>query len=238
MPEWVHTISGWSILHKEHLTLLATLVSAVMAVVITALTRTLASENRMLRKAGTEPDVVAYLLPNPRFVNFLNLVVANVGRGPARNVVVEFIGDLTILQKKGAPLLAKSKLPILSVLPQDERFVQFFGSFLEFSEVDTIPDFTICVHYQTSKGENRTSTSRASISDFLGLTRVGNSPEHDTAEALQKIAKSIEGWSSFNRLKVETFTAAEIAQEQKAQVDAMEERKKTRGGTGSSISGS
>jgi hypothetical protein len=62
MPEWVHTISGWVIVHKEHITLLAAAVSAVMAVVVACLTVALAKDNRRLRKAGTEPEVVAYLL--------------------------------------------------------------------------------------------------------------------------------------------------------------------------------
>jgi len=58
--------------------------------------------------------------------------------------------------------------------------------------------------------------------------RVGNSPEHDTAEALKQIAKSIEGWGSFSRLKVETITATELAEQQIAQHDAAIERRRKR----------
>jgi hypothetical protein len=41
MPEWVHTASGWVIIHKDHVTLLAAGVSAFAAVVVMLLTRTL-----------------------------------------------------------------------------------------------------------------------------------------------------------------------------------------------------
>jgi hypothetical protein len=228
MPEWVHTFSGWAIVHREHLTLVASFVSMFAAIVVAVLTYTLATENRILRKAGTEPDVVAYLLPDQRSINLLNLVVANVGRGAAFGVELEFIGDLKALKKSGVRLAGKSKLPILSVLPQDERFVQFFGSFLEFSEIESIPDFTFHVRYQTSKGEVKTGTSRASVADFLGVTRVGNSPEHDTAEALKQIAKSVEGWGGLSRLKVETITAAEVQREQQARYAEIMERRESR----------
>jgi hypothetical protein len=192
MPDWVHTISGWAIVHKDHITLLAASVSAVMAIVVACLTITLATDNRRLRKAGTEPEVVAYLLPDQRHLNMLNLVVANVGRGPARNVVLEFVGDLDTLQKKGARLLARSKLPILPVLPQDERFVQLFGNCLDIFDGDQAPpDFTIKVNFETSSGAPKSTTSRVSISDFLGVSR-GQSPEHEIAEALKQIAKSID----------------------------------------------
>jgi len=227
MPEWVHTVSGWAIVHKEHITLLAAAVSAFMAIVVACLTVALAKDNRRLRKAGTEPEVVAYLLPDQRYLNLLNLVVANVGRGPARNVALEFVGDLDTLQKRGARLLTRSKLPIHSVLPQDERFVQLFGNCLDlFDGEEPPPDFTIHVHFENSSGRSKSTTYRASISDFKGVSR-GHSAEHETVEALKQIAKSLEGWGGFNRLKVETVTAAEVAREQKVQHDAiMEERKK------------
>jgi len=217
MPEWVHAISGWAIIHKDHITLLAASVSAVMAIVVACLTVTLATDNRRLRKAGTEPEVVAYLLPDQRHLNMLNLVVANVGRGPARNVELEFVGDdLDKLQKRGARLLTRSKLPIHSVLPQDERFVQLFGNCLDlFDGEEPPPDFTIHVRFENSSGRSKSTTYRASISDFRGVAR-GHSPEHETAEALKQIAKSIEGWGGFSRLKVETVTAVEVAREQKA----------------------
>src|SRR5689334_4751578 len=135
MPDWIHSISAWATAHKDQLVLWSTVASglgavasAFAAMVVMVLTRTLARDNRLLRKAGTEPEVVAYLLPDQRHINILNLVVANVGRGPARNVELEFIGDFTELQKLGASRLTKSKLPVLPWLPQDERFVQIFSN--------------------------------------------------------------------------------------------------------------
>jgi hypothetical protein len=224
MPEWVHAISGWVIGHKDHVTLLAAGVSAFAAVVVMFLTKALARDNRLLRKAGTEPEVVAYLLPDERHINILNLVVANVGRGVACNVELEFLGDLESLRKSGVRMLTTPKRSILPWLPQDERFVQMFGNCLDFFEGKTPPDFEISAHFENSVGEKKTTRSRISIASFEGMSRL-HSTEHEAADALKQIAKSIEGWG-FNRLKVETITAAEVERQQKAHYDEIMERRK------------
>ena len=60
---------------------LATAVIAVAAVVTALLTFSLARENRLLRKLGTEPQVVAYLMTDQRYKTMVNLVLANIGQG-------------------------------------------------------------------------------------------------------------------------------------------------------------
>jgi hypothetical protein len=114
----------------------------------------------LLRKAGTEPEVVAYLLPDERHIHILNLVVTNVGRGEARNVELEFVGDLESLRKSGALMLAKSTRFILPWLPQDERFVQIFGNALDFFNGEPIPEFRLNAHFENSAGETKTTVSR------------------------------------------------------------------------------
>jgi hypothetical protein len=226
VPEWIHVASGWVIVHKDHVTLLAAAVSAFAAVVVMFLTRALAADNRMLRKAGTEPEVVAYLLPDERHIHILNLIVANVGRGVARNVELEFGGDLEELRNSGVGMLTKHKRLILPWLPQDERFAQIFGNSLDFFNGQPLPEFTITAHFENSKGEKKATVSRISIADFEGLSRM-HSTDHESAEALKQIAKTMESWTRA-RLQVETITAAEVAREQKQQYDAMMQRKKQR----------
>lgn len=79
-------------------TAIATIVLTVTTMVYAALTGILACETRRLRRAGTEPDVVAYLMPDTLYLTPINLVVANVGSGPARNVAVEIEGDTADFQ--------------------------------------------------------------------------------------------------------------------------------------------
>jgi hypothetical protein len=230
MPAWIHEISVWAIAHKDQLTLWATIFSGIGAVasalaafVVMMLTVTLAKDNRMLRKAGTEPEVVAYLLPDERHINILNLVVTNIGRGSARNIELEFVGDLEWLRKRSAQM-PKSKR-VLPWLPQDEKFVQIFGNALDFFEDGQPPEFNIRAHFEDSAGRRKTTVSPIAIADFDGVGRVRGTDE-DSTEALKLIAKTIDGWGGLNRLKVETATSAQIESERRAQYEAAMERRK------------
>lgn len=122
IPEWLHDVSGWIIVHKDHVTLLSGGVQAGTAAIVAFLTIFLWQENKRLRKAGTEPEVVAYLIPDVRHLHILMLVIANVGRGAAWDVSLEFMGDLESLQKKGArglsPKLAHQRRRTVGPAPE------------------------------------------------------------------------------------------------------------------------
>ena len=63
----------------------ATVVIAVSSIASFFVTWRLSQDSRVLRTAGTEPRLVAYLGPG-RDSQMLNLVLENVGQGPARDV--------------------------------------------------------------------------------------------------------------------------------------------------------
>jgi len=193
MPEWVHSASGWIIVHKDHVTLLSGAIQAATAIVVAFLTIFLWRENKRLRKAGTEPEVVAYLIPDARYLHILMLVVTNVGRGPAWDVSLEFVGEIDSLRKKGAMLPVGSNLPILPVMPQDERYARIFGNSLDFFNGGAPPDFLIRVHFKDSRDQYRKTECRCSIVDFEGVSRT-RPAEHEIAEAVKQIANKIENW--------------------------------------------
>jgi hypothetical protein len=226
MPEWVHTISGWVIAHKDHITLLTAAVSALMAIAVTYLTWTLATENRLLRKAGTEPDVVAYLLPHPVHLVVINVVIANVGQGPALNVEVEFEGDQADFSSHGVRYPAGVRRRIASVLPQGERYVQLFGAGEELHKPDRLKDFTIHIHFTDSKGKARHTSSHASIKDFEGYGGF-DPPDYEMAKALKNMSDKLDGWSSgISRLKVETRTQNEQTEIDRQLRERVESRRK------------
>ena len=75
--------------YSQAITVSSTVVIAISAAITAVLTWRLIRDNRNLAKVGTEPQVVAYLVGDP-FQPFTNFVLANVGRGPAKNVEFEF----------------------------------------------------------------------------------------------------------------------------------------------------
>lgn len=177
--------------HSGAITALATVVLTATTIVYAALTAVLARENRLLRRAGTEPEVVAYLIPDQRNINMINLIVANVGRGPAMNVAIEYVADFDDFAKHGVRASFKGRRKLLSALPQGERFHFLFGSAFDLLGQNPLKDFSIKVFFEDTHGRERTSESLGSISNFEGIGRA-HTPENEIAEAVKKISEAIQ----------------------------------------------
>lgn len=170
-----------------------------------------------LQKAGTEPDVIAYLIPDRRYIHILNLVVANVGGGVARNVSVELDASAADFQSKRVHLPAKTQRPILAVMPPNEQFHQLFASAIDMLQQPALDDFDMIVRFENIGGKSYSNICRATVMDFEGMQRAGSPPDVEAADALKAIADEIKLWGSgFRRLKVETITAEEEAERLKA----------------------
>lgn len=212
MIDWLNTNSA-------AVTAAATVALMVTTIVYVWFTGVLAVENRRLRRAGTAPLVIAYLFPDARHINILHLVVANVGRGPAQNLAIEFEADVDDFAAHRIEHQVGKKRSLVSFLPQDERLYHYFGNALEMFTPDAPKDFFVKIYYQDMTGTSHEERFRASVGDLEGFRRVGESPEHVSAEALKAIREDIKHWSSgFNRLKVEVITAAEQKEAREARM--------------------
>jgi hypothetical protein len=182
-----------------------------------------------LERASNEPEVVAYLIPDKRHINILHLVVANVGRGTARNVSFEIEADSGQFSSRQIQLKARTRTSVLSVLPQSERVYLFFGSVIDILQTSPLDDFDITVRFDDMYGNARANVCKASVMDFVGQGRAGTPPEYVVAESLKSIADEIAQWSSgFKRLKVQTLTAEEEERQQREQLDAVQARRAAR----------
>jgi hypothetical protein len=201
--EWLNTNSA-------AVTAIATIVLTATTIVYAWLTGILAIENRRLRKAGTEPEVIAYLFPDARHINILHVVVANVGKGAAKNVSIEFEADADDFASHGIEHRPGVRRPLVSFLPQDERLFHFFGNAIEMFRPNPPKDFKVHVYYEDMGGGSRDGHYKASVADLEGFRRIGEPPEYMAAEALKAIKDEIAQWGSgFKRLKVETISAHE-----------------------------
>ncbi len=216
--------------HQAAITAVATLVIAMSAVVTTILTRKLARENELLRKAGTEPEVVAYLDIGSCFINF---VLANVGQGPAQKVQFSIESDDFRFSDALPPeqkifLRNNTERTAISFLPQGENIrVVFCFDRILFAK-PKLPPFDVLIKYENIKGKAYKKIVKLDIAQFLGFS----SPrppkiETDLVNVLKEIEKHFWKVSSSGRLRVETMTTQEIRQEFKemiAEQDAQMER--------------
>ena len=206
--------------YQAAITAIATIVIAASAVVTTILTRKLARENELLRKAGTEPEVIAYLEMHPYLWNILNFVLANVGHGPARNVRFLFEEDEEDFCNHEVRLRNEESRKDISFLPQGESIHLFFGGSIQTLREPRLRPFNVLVEYEDMKGRQRRATYRLDVSQFFGFPTAGHPPEQEIADALKKIeghlnnvSRTFSGGLGGNRLKVEMMTTAEARQE-------------------------
>jgi hypothetical protein len=90
---------------------IATVVLAMTTIVYAWHTWQLAKENRLLRRAGTDPQVVAYATLNPRVFGAIDFVIANIGKGPAQNVSFEILsGGRTLVARVSGCLIGAQDL--------------------------------------------------------------------------------------------------------------------------------
>ena len=204
-------ILTWIAANQGVIVAMATVVIAVMAFLTWQVTRTLARENTLLRKAETEPKVVAYLAVHPQHLSYINFVLANVGRGPAQNVKFQFISDMgeTDIRTFGVEFWNSNNRTAIGFLPQGEKISIPMGAAL-LSE-PRCPAFEVSIEYQDLEGRRYDETCRLDASQFEGFSQLGTPPEQKMGDALEKLSGDINSCiTGFRRLKVETMTADEV----------------------------
>ena len=189
---------------------IATVVIACSTVFTAIITWVLARENRLLRKAETEPEIVAYLERDNREDQIINFVLANVGRGPAKNVSFEFNADEEDFRTHGVQLANNTDRKAMSFLPQGESIRVFFGVGHQLVKKPRLSPFEVSIKYQDMKSRRRSGTYQLDLAQFTGLSHVQIPGIKEIAQAVEKIEKHFaHSASGFNRLKVETITSAE-----------------------------
>ncbi|WP_315807390.1 MULTISPECIES: hypothetical protein [unclassified Bradyrhizobium] len=208
-------LSGiWDFLKTSEGASVTTAISTVVLTLTTMayawLTAILAKENRLLRKAGTEPQVIAYLAVHPRISGPLQFILANVGQGPAFDVRFRIVGG-------GDDFKNRAHLPApevaLTAIPQGERYETFFGMGPEMFREPKLKPFSIEVSYRDLGKRVRLETFHLDIRQFEDMARVGGNPEQEVADAMKALVSELQKWTS-RGLPVETVTRAERQHEQ------------------------
>ena len=174
----------------------AAIVSALSTAVIAVLTAVLWTENRRLRKAGSQPEVVGYFALNSEGNGAVNFAIANVGTGPAFDLKFLIEHDEEDFQTHDAMLSNDPGRAPISVLPQGEKQVALFGvgyrlfGKTEEQSIGPLKRFTIKFDYKDSNGRKKKSRSVLDITQFSGISGIGGKPnDARIAESLEKIER-------------------------------------------------
>lgn len=102
-------------------------VGGVSTAVVALLTWVLIQENRLIRKAGNSPRIVASFEPHPEGNGALKLALSNVGTGPALDVSYSFEYEDGDFENYDLLLKYAVSRPAITMIAQGEKFSFIFA---------------------------------------------------------------------------------------------------------------
>ena len=180
------------------LTVFAALVTAAATFAIAALTFVLARENKKLSKAGTEPEIAAYLAPGPDGNGAVNFVLANIGQGPALNVKFSLECDEDDFSNHDVKIQNSPDRSAMTIIPQGEKISVLFGvSFVLYGNDNPNSDqilkpFKVITNYEDLRGKRHVSVNEIDITQYSGLRGLMAKPANrEIADNLKKIEQHL-----------------------------------------------
>ncbi len=199
----MRSVVEWANDNAGSLNLLFAAVVAAATVVSVFLNRRLVNETVALRKAEMDPDIALYIEPRRLQHNLFDIVIRNVGRGPAYNVSFDIEPKVKVGEGDESHL---SRLAILrdglKYLAPEQELRTFVGTY---HDLDT-GRMTITVsYYAKAKGWRRSAVVEPftiDVRQFEGFSTVGDPPERELIRVLRQIADDFHrlrnGWWSMN----------------------------------------
>jgi len=165
---------------------------ALSTVVYAALTWKLVAETRKMREAQTEPKVSVFVELNDQLFAGVDLVIRNVGQGPAYNIHFAFQGDPAAFADD-RPL---DQLPLikngLSYLAPNQTFRFMLGVLVgqQFERAMRSP-WRFDVTYSGEAGRSRRDSYTVDFSQFAQLRVGGRSPLHKIERHLEVLQRDV-----------------------------------------------
>ncbi len=194
-------IISWSNDNNGFLSAIFAGVVALSTVGYVILTGKLVGETIRLRRAGTEPDIAVYLDEHPESAQMMNIIVHNIGSGPAYNVRFDISPD--------EPFFREYRLSTTGVfkgkkyIAPGQRFRSFFATGVNPPKKDGRPIvFTVVAHYQNKDGESRHESYEINPGDFTNALVGSGSLEKQQSDSIKKIADVLSNVTAFSVLRV------------------------------------
>ena len=189
---------------------------AIATIVYAILTWKLVSETRKMREAQTEPKVSVTIQPREEWINLIDMVIQNIGLGPAYNIKFEINPDFEYIKGKFLSELGFMKNGLKYLAPNQK--LQFFLTSMigNFEEKNKKP-FEIRVTYQNSIGKTYKDVYMIDFSQLIGLSQLGEPPLYKIAKNVEEIKKDIHHLST-GLIKVIRYTKEDIEEEETKQL--------------------
>jgi len=202
-------------------------VVAIATVVYAFLTWRLVSETRKMREAQTEPKVSVTIQPREERIKLIDMVIQNIGLGPAYNIKFEINPDFEYMKGKFLSELGFMKNGLKYLAP-NQKLQFFLTSMIENFEEKTKKHFEIRVTYQNSIGKTYKDVYMIDFSQLIGLSQLGEEPPlYKMAKNVEEIKKYIHHLSTgFHKINVIRYTKEDVEEETKQLLERSKQPKK------------
>lgn len=207
------------------ITVIFTAFVAIATVVYAILTWKLVSETRMMREVQTEPKISAIIQPKDYWLNFIDLIIQNIGLGPAYNIKFEISPDFEDRNLKLSEIgFIKHGLRYLA---PNQKIQFFLTSLTENYEEKVKNPFEIRIIYENSIHKPYSNIYSIDFSQFTGTSQLGEPPLYKISKNIEDIQKNI-GYLSTgrNKLQVITYTKKEIDEEEEKIMETIMKRQR------------
>ena len=197
--------------------LLFALVVAGATVFYAVLTNRLVSETKRMREVQTEPALAISIDPSEHGLNFINLVIANTGAGPARDVRLSAAPDFMRFQGQRISELGIFKYGIKHLAP-GQNITVFLTSLLDAVHGGSQDlgrlNFSITASFRSPSGRGVQEVFPIHFDSFEGYGSIGTPPLLMIARSLERVQQDIgHAVSGFKHLEVNVSTREDLRQD-------------------------
>ena len=207
--------------------ILSICIAAILAITTIAyalITNRMLIETRRLRESQTEPNIFITVEPNERARSFLNLVIQNIGQGPAFDL--KFKVDPDILLGTGEPL---SKVNFMiqgfSRLAPKQRFEFFIANAREVAKDKARTLYNLTVFYNDKNRKPYEASYVLDFTEYFGMPHIAKDQYEGVINKLDTIHRDLErvSRSTGSKLWVVAYTKQEYEDEIRKQLEEYEE---------------
>lgn len=206
-----------------------TFVLAIITGIYAYLTWKMVNETKRMREIQSEPNISVYFKSKDEYIGFIDLIIRNIGRGPAFNIKLSVSPDFQYSDRMNISELNLFKNGIHHLAP-DQQISFFLNSLPAMIEKKLCMRFDISVKYEDTVGNGFQNSYNIDLNELMGIRRVGEPPLKKISDQLDKMKDAMEKMFSYSpQLKVITYTKKDIDDEEERIKKLIEEDEQKKG---------
>lgn len=195
---------------------------AIATIIYAILTWKLVSINEDLKN----PDVIIDFEPSSKWINFVYIIIKNIGKEPAYNIKFNINPDFEY--SKGKYLSKLGFMKGIKYLAPNAEKKSFLMSMAEKNDGKMKP-FDIKISYKNKKGKELENICNFDFSEWSDMSEIGKDPMEVISKSIESISKTLNDVTNVhlnNKVQVETFNQDDIKKIKEKKEKYFEEKRR------------